>query len=48
MLARTWQNISADEFELPIFAEAALAAADRLDPALGNKLAENFAWREII
>lgn len=48
MLARTWQNISADEFELPIFAEAALAAADRLDPALGSKLAENFAWREII
>ena len=47
-LARTWRSISADEFEFTIFAEAALAAAEKIDPALGGKLAENMAWREII
>jgi hypothetical protein len=48
ILAKTLQNVSADEFEFGTFAGAALAAAARIDTALDGKLAENLAWREII
>ena len=48
LLARTWQNISADEFDFATVSGAALAASARLDPALRAKLAENLEWRELI
>lgn len=48
MLARTWQNVSADEFEFGTFAKATLAVAAPADSAFGDKLAENLEWREII
>lgn len=47
-LARTWQNVSADEFEFSTFAKAMIAAAARANSDLGGKLAENLEWREII
>lgn len=48
ILTRTWQSTSADAFAMPRFAEAALAAAERLDGGLAAMLADNLSWREII
>ena len=47
-LANTWRSVGAEDFQFTDFAMASLAATERTDPALGGKLAENLAWREII